>query len=160
MPFLLLKILPFLKSNWKIIIGFLVVTFLCYKIYSFGYHNGKLDEQQNSLEALTKQEVALKAQCDADKKLTKEFSDDLQKKLSLNNDRLNELKRLRGNRCIVPTAKPTQQHDGSSERAVLAGADGVTSDALYEFAAEAERYRSQLISCQSFVTKVWEKNTQ
>lgn len=102
--------------------------------------------------ALVDQQQALEAKCADDKAITKEIADDLNQKNASLSRRLAELKRLPAT-CIVPTSDTALGGDAIPGGAVNAGAHGITSVALYDFAAEAERYRQQLISCQEFVLR-------
>lgn len=110
---------------------------------------------ENRLEkALSEQETALHAQCDADKKLTSEVSNGLQKKLSATNARLNELKRVYAATACVPIARAASG-DNAANGAKPVGQDGVTTQALLDYGNDAEKIRLQLDSCQEFIRKVW-----
>lgn len=108
---------------------------------------------RNALEA---QETALHTQCDADKKLTSEVSNALQKKLSATNARLSELKRVYSQTTCLPIARAAGGPDAATG-AKLTGPDGITVTALFDYAGDAEKYRLQLESCQQFISKVWSR---
>jgi len=111
----------------------------------------------------TKHEKALADQvkfdierCQEDKKITEDISHGLQNSLDAANRKLNTLK-LRDSRCVLPVTKPATGHDAAARKSLAAGQDGISTEALYDFAGDAERYRLQLVSCQGFIKKVWKR---
>jgi hypothetical protein len=60
----------------------------------------------------------------------------------------------------VPVANASDANNAGASAAKSSGQNGVTTDALYEFASDAEKYRIQLIGCQNFITKTWEAKNQ
>jgi hypothetical protein len=112
-------------------------------------------------EELKAQEKALVADCQADKKITREVSDDFQKKNRLLNKHIDDLNRVHNPSAIcVPVAGAAGGSDGAAAGAGPAGAHGVNAGALLAFAGEAERYRLQLIACQEFITRTWKAKGQ
>lgn len=100
---------------------------------------------------LTKQRDQLVSDCKKAQKITEDSANDLLKKTSDLTAKLNAYK-LRLKSQPVPATKPTTGNDGGPKSCQYAGSDSVD---LLDYAADAEKYRLQLISCQSFVTKVW-----
>ena len=91
-------------------------------------------------------------QCNTQKRLTEEATNDLLKKTSDLTAKLNAYK-LRLKSQPVPATQPTTGNDDSPSFGEYVGQRRY--DAWLEYFADAEKYRLQLISCQSFVTKVW-----
>lgn len=107
--------------------------------------------QRHALETQSKQ---LTEQCAADKKITEESSAKYQTDLVALNDRLNAL-RMRKPAACVPIASIATRPDATAKPLKLVGPYGLSTDFLYDFAGEAERYRLQVIGLQGFVKKVW-----
>lgn len=103
------------------------------------------DKFRNSLE-----------QCTTDKALTHEVSNDYQTRIRSLNRQLVELKRLRDKPDCVPVSTPPGGRDAGSGTGKPSGQDGVRSEWLLDYAAEAEQYRLQLISCQDFINRVYD----
>ena len=120
-------------------------------VFYAGYHvRGLLVPQE-----LAAQAKQLQIQCEADKKITKEANDDLQKNLDAVTAKRNA-ERLHVNIC-VPLTKPTKHPSG---RAKHAGQDAISSDWLFDYAAECETYRDEVITLIDFQNKVWKANGQ
>lgn len=96
---------------------------------------------------LTAQENALHEACDKDKAITKEANDELQNQVNIIARKLTAAKRVRSD-CIVPLASSPQPTPSGGEHA---GTHGVTSDALFEYAADCETYRQQRITLEGFI---------
>ena len=67
---------------------------------------------------------------------------------------LADAKRMQPQRCICPITQPALPGacmPGASAEGEFYQADGITSDALYDFAGDAERVRQQLLACQAWV---------
>jgi hypothetical protein len=144
----------FLISNWKVILAVVATAALAYLLHTVAVD--RLEAQQRA--ALTDQATKLQGQCDADKAITKGVSDDYQKKLDVLNDQLAALRVREPARCIaVSTPVAAAGRHGAAGTGKPAGQNGVTAQTLYDFAGEAERYRLQLISCQSFITETWQE---
>lgn len=111
-------------------------------------------EKETALEA---QRQSLVAQCEKDKQITKEVSDELQTQLDDARAQLARAKRVQQNRCVPVLADPAKRDDATANDAQLHHTDGVYSDALLDFAYDAEVVGRQLDACQSFVTKVWSR---
>ena len=107
--------------------------------------------------ALEAQRQSLVAQCEKDKAITKEVSDELQTQLDDARSQLARAKRVQPNRCVPVLADPAKRNDATPGDTQLHHADGVYSDALLDFAYDAEVVGRQLDACQSFVTKVWSR---
>ena len=140
----------FLLKYWKFGIGALAGALIMYGAMELRvwYINTLHDAEINNVR------TSIIKQCEDDKKLTKDVSNEYQNQISDLNIRLIELKRVRPSVCIPITRTPFKCDAGS--RSGHVDGNGVTSTALYDFAGKAERYRRQLIACQSFILKTWE----
>lgn len=110
--------------------------------------------------AIAAKTAELNAACDADKKITKEVSHELQAQLSDARDQLAAAKRVQQNRCVPTPARSTRGHDATAADQKLHQPDGIYADALLDFAYDAEVVGRQLDSCQSFINKVWSSRQQ
>lgn len=100
-------------------------------------------------------------QCEEQKKLTEGVANDFQTKLTAANNRLDALKRVRPASCVtVSTSSTSGGSHGQAGQPEHAGQNGVTSDALYDYAGQCEKYRLQVISLEDFITKAWALNDQ
>lgn len=99
---------------------------------------------------LASQEADLRAACRKAQTLSYEVSNEYQANLANLANRLSGLSRVP--RCI-PVSNAPSGRDGAPEGQGYAGAHGVDSKDLYDFAFDAERYRLQLVACQSFIRK-------
>lgn len=145
----------FLLTNWKTLVGMFGTAALAYLLHTVDVD--RIEAQQRA--AITAQQDADKTKCDNAKKITEGVSHDYQVKLSSLSAQLASIKRLRPARCIaVPITSPATGRDAAPSGAELPRQDGITSDALYDFANAAERVRLQLVGCQSFVTQTQQEN--
>lgn len=94
--------------------------------------------------------------CQDDQKLTEGISNDYQTKIRSLNRQLAGLKRLRDNPQCTPVASPASGRDAGAGAGQPSGQNGIRADWLLDYAAEAEQYRLQLISCQQFIRQTWE----
>lgn len=101
--------------------------------------------------ALSEQETALKAQCQADKELTSKVGREYETKISTLNSRVSQLKRLQSTKC-VPVTSSAGIANGSAATG-HANVDAINSGDLIDYAGEAEKQRQQLISLQEFVRR-------
>lgn len=120
---------------------------------SYGIHNitSAISEYRHNA-ALAAQEQALNASCAKSQQITSEVSNDYQSQIAALNRRVRELKRVRPDRC-VPIADPAGGRDGPASPGEHGRAHGIDAGALYDFAADGEAYRLQLIACQAFIRK-------
>lgn len=148
-------LLAILRGNWKTLLAILLTAGLAWGAHSLAANATEKAHQQ----AMEAQKTALDEQCAKDKKITAEVSSAYQNEVSYLSARLAELKRVQPSRCVVPKAKPTVRCDATARPAEPAGEDGgVTTDALYDFAFDAEQYRLRLLACQEFIRRVWEND--
>jgi len=96
---------------------------------------------------LEAQKVADAKECDKDKQITRKANDELQKDRDSIAQRAADYKRLHPMRCVIPTSSPELLSGGRG----YANKNGISSDWLREYAAEAELYRRQLITCIEFL---------
>lgn len=104
---------------------------------------------------LTAQAASLKKECDAEKKITEEVSYELQNKISDLDRRANEFKRLRPDCIPIITHAASRDNDAKGDAGFSGSNEGVNSEALFDFAADAERVGLQLDACQGFIKKTW-----
>lgn len=141
-----------LLKYWQIIAGAAGAFALAWMLHSLDIN--RIETKQRA--ALAAQEAILIAVCETNKAITTGISNDYQSKISDLNNKLAAAKRLHPSKCItVSVASPAGGRNAAAGGTQPAGAYGVASDALYDFAGEAEKYRLQLIGCQNFVEKVW-----
>lgn len=142
--------IPFILKYWKFGVGGLVGALIM-----FGAMEARIWflNASHALE-IENAKASIIKQCEADKQLTKEISHDYQNEIADLNRRLADLKRLRGNVC-VPVAGTASGRDASAG-AGHADGNGIFAGTLYDYGGTAERYRRQLIVCQSFISRTWE----
>lgn len=99
---------------------------------------------------LSAQEVDLRLACAKAQSISYEVSNEYQSNLSNLDNRLRDLNRVH---TCVPIANTTSGRDGSATGQGYARENGVDSKDLYDFAGDAERYRLQLVACQSFIRR-------
>lgn len=125
------------------------------------WHDNQVHKLETKHEqALTKALADASAQCLKEKQLTTEVSNGLQTQLSDLRSQLAAAKRVRPQSCAPVVTRPTSGHDGQAGNTELPDPHGITSDALLDFAYDAEVVGRQLDSCQEFVSKVWKLNHQ
>lgn len=136
----------------KQIASIILTVLLCWAL-----HNIQISRLEKKYrQALITQAVTLKAECDKEKQLTMEVSNDLQDKLADLRDQLDNAKRVQPNRCVPVAAGSSRRPDVFTQNAQLSDANGVYSDDLLDFAAECEQTGRQLDGLQGFVKKVWQ----
>jgi uncharacterized protein len=118
-------------------------------IFSAGAYVNGIRWEHKLESALKDQQEALVKACEADKKKTAEVSRAYQDKIAALNSRVAAL-RMRPAKC-VPVASPTGGRNGETSGTEPVRAHGVDAGFLIDYAAEAEKYRLQLISCQEFI---------
>lgn len=121
---------------------------------AFGLHRldvARLEAKQ--LRTLAAQEKKLNEACDKAQHITEGVSHDYQTQLSALNVKLAALKRVRTKPGCVPVTDAAARHDGATNAEKLSGPRGLRPNWLYDTAAEADRYRLQLIACQDFIKK-------
>lgn len=147
MPLFLLSLL---KSSKLIGLGIGILACL-----SIGGYITHLWDESSLESALKEQKTALVDQCVKDKKLTTEASNDYETKITALNKHIADIKRVRPSKCLPIVARNTNGTISSAGGTGNGGENGVDSDALYDYAALAEKYRLQLIGLQNFVKIVW-----
>lgn len=116
--------------------------------------NGVIWEKR-SQSRLKEQEALLIGQCNDQKKLTEEVSNDYQKKLSAATRKLADLKRMYSN-AAVPVASKADGPDAATRGAKLSGANGIAAASLFELAGECEQERQKVIGLQNFINRVYQ----
>lgn len=122
----------------------------------FGLHY--LDVQRINLvhqAALDTQKSNLLADCNADKKLTEEASHVYQTDLDDLSKRAAE--RLRQPAACVPITPAAAGYPSAASPGKSVQPNGLSTQWLYDYADEAEKYRLQLRSCQKFIKDTWKE---
>jgi hypothetical protein len=104
--------------------------------------------------ALTEQRATLERQCADDKRITQEANDDLQQNYAAIARKLADAQRVRPAKCVVPTTHPAVTAASGGEHAGQ-DATGVSSDWLFEYAAECEAYRGERVILESFIRELY-----
>lgn len=129
-----------LLKNWQ---GALAAFLLSYALH---YAAASYVEARHE-EELTAQKTALTAQCDKEKTTTKEANDALQRDRDFIAARLVRLKRMQLTSCVPVSSSSNNSDSGDGH----AGAHGLRSEFLLDFAAECEGYRSTVIVLDKFI---------
>lgn len=142
--------IPFILKYWKFGVGFAVGALIMF---------GAMEVRVWYLNASHAAEIAnqrqkIIAQCEADKQLTNEVSNEYQSQIASLSRRVADLKRVRQYACVPVT--DTAGGRDAAPRAGHAGGNAVDTGTLYDYAGRAEQYRLQLIACQTFITRTWE----
>ena len=150
--------IAFILANWKSILAMIATAGLCYLLHALDVNRLEAKERSD----LSAQQMTLENKCKADKAITEGVANDYQKKADALTLQFNALVGVQHSRCVaVATAKPAAGNHGKAPGAKLSGQNaGVTSDALFAFARDAEQVRLQLLSCQSFITQTWAEQGQ
>lgn len=153
-----------MKYLYVILLTALACAPVAYKIHSWRVDSLRLDWKSEKEAAVAAAETAKASECEAAKAITQEVSDDYQKKFAALDAQLAAARGLLNPAaCIAVHGGRTLGHDDApagQEPAGrgLGGADAHISAGRYiEIAGKGERYRLQLISCQSFVKKTQPK---
>ena len=129
-------------------------------LYIWGLH-GRIDSLKADLKFVKGERnfaIEQYTQCLSDQRLTQEVSNAHEEKISHLNVQLRDAKRLLNNTpACVPVASAACQCDVPTPERKPSGQNGLRSEWLLDFAAEGEQYRLQLISCQDFIKKTWER---
>lgn len=144
-------------NNWKIIAAVILTAILAFGAHELNLRWFVEPAQQKALADL---KTKMQQDCDDDKLLTEGNNEDFEKRITDLNKRLAAVKRMQPSRCVVPASGPPHSGAAGSHTTVLPRQDGVTSDALLEFASDAEAARQQLIACQAFVNDTWKAKGQ
>ena len=141
-----ITIMAFIKNNWKWLFSSFATFAFCFMLHKIDMSFVNAAHLRNIAVAETKQIVI----CNQQKAITTEVSHDYQSKIADLNRRVSQLKRVRS--CVPIEGSPATGHDAAGGNK-LHGPHGVPSDALIDFAAEAEQTRLKLNACQSFIRK-------
>lgn len=141
--------IPFILKYWRFGVGGAVGALIMFGVMQIRV--GLIDASY-ALKIENTRKAAI-AQCEEDKKLTKDVSHEYQSQISDLNRRLADLKRVRY--ACLPVTDPSGGRD-AAPRAGHAGGNAVDTGTLYDYAGRAEQYRLQLIACQTFITRTWE----
>lgn len=127
-------------KNWQ---GALAAFLLSYALHcvSMAY----LEDAHEK--ALSDQKSALTEQCDKDKAITKGAQDALQRNYDSIAARLARFKRMQLASCVPVSSSPNDSGSGNGH----AGAHGISTGFLLDFAAECETYRSTVIVLDKFI---------
>jgi hypothetical protein len=138
MPALLIKFLP------HIIAGLAIVA-VAWVILGWRADSKALEgcKERNATMIAQMQEII------AENEKNRQLSEDYYDKLETIDRELASIKRVRPAKCICPvsSAAPTC-NAGTGAAGEFPKEDGITTESLYNFAADAERVRQQLLACQ------------
>lgn len=151
-----MSILNIFTGLWSRIRLFVIIGGAVACVMAVWVVRGVIDEKRLE-SALESQRKELLKQCQEDKDLTNEVSTDYQKKIAALNRAIDNLK-LHPAQCVTVTSA-AGGHNAAAGGRVNDRPHEVTDYQLIDYAAIAERYRLQLIGCQNFIKKVWEKRS-
>lgn len=143
-----------LLKYWQFAVGAIGAFVITWAIHNHIVSNMEADFK-DQLAAQVQFDIA---KCNDDKQITTEISHGLQNSLDIANHKLASLKLQKPSRCVVPASSTATGHDANSTKPIVSGQNGVTSDALYDFAGDAEKERLKLTACQGFITKTWKSH--
>lgn len=113
---------------------------------------------------LKSQAVAFLQQCKDEKAITERVAHDFQNKISGLNARLADARRLYDNACVNVIADTSGSSDGKAASREPSGSNvagiKIRAGNLIDLAGEGEKYRLQLISCQTFISDTWASKKQ
>ena len=148
-------ILLLLRNHWQILLGIFIGATLAGVVGSDIYNARVAKLKDQKADALAAQAETLNAACAKDKQITTETSHGYQVQLADLADELTRIKRVQPNRCIPTVTRSAAGRDATPAHQELPRPDGVFTDDLYDFAADAEQVGRQLDACQGFITTVW-----
>lgn len=108
-------------------------------------------------QALVDLQTKLEKECKDNQAITKGVNDDLLKNDFDIGSLLNSSKRMQPASCIVPASSKTVPAGGGIK---YAEQNGVSTDWLYDYAAECETYRAQRIALEKFIDQTWKLKGQ
>ena len=136
----------FLLANWKSILAVVATAALCYLLHTVDLDRIEADQRA----AIAAQKTADVAQCDAEKKVTKEATDALQTNRDQLAASLAALKLQHPATCVV-ISRPSDVRNRSG-RPARSNEHGLNSDWLLDFAAnQCSNYWRQLKVCDKFL---------
>jgi len=139
------------KTLLAVLVTALAVSALAYFLHTWSVAR----IEAHNAQALDDQKEALNGQCQKDKLITEETSREYQTQVADLRTQLAIVKRVQPNRCVPTVARPASGRDANADHPGLPGADGVFTDDLYDFAADAEEVGLRLDACQAFIKKTW-----
>ena len=133
----------FLLSNWKGILLTLAVSWFLHSIHLMFVRHGYEKE-------LKEQTSFLQDQCQNDKKITQEVSNEYQKSLNSLNSRYKSL-RMQYGKCVAISNSNAPTGHNASTSGQLPIPYGIDPQTLLDYARDAEQVRIQLIGAQRFI---------
>ena len=136
-------------AKWLPLFGLAGILVFVFGAFLFGYTLGKKAEHLESIKAITAQKIASENHCQALQNITTGIDNGLQKNLDDINGRLISGV-MRDNACIMPLAvNPASASPAGGPK--HAGQNGIQTQWLRQYAAEAEIYRVKLAACQQML---------
>jgi len=132
-----------LLNNWKLLaysLSALLLLAMSWQIQNWKAKADQLDAKNTEL-----------SKCYGDQKLTQELSLDYQKKISAVEYRLANAKRLRSEVCLPISNSPSSII--RTDTAKLPNANGISSWALIDYAADAQKVNERAALCKDFLEK-------
>lgn len=144
-----------LLRYWSQAVSALVAGLVVYSICDFLYtrkaeYVAAMHRQELAAQSADLTQKFIKAQ-----QVTVEVSNAYQEQLTDLRNQLATVKRVQPNRCIATPSRTAIGRDAAAPDAQLPQPDGVFTDDLYDFAADAEQVGRQLDACQNFISKAW-----
>lgn len=125
-------------------------------LIAWSLHSWHVDRIKNRhIRELEAQATFLQDDCKKQQQITEGVSHDYQSKISSLNRELARHKRLYNKANGLRPANASGSGDGAAGSEIDAGSHGNDAGAFLDYAAEAEKYRIQLQSCQSFIEQTW-----
>lgn len=150
---------------YVILLAVLVTLGGAYKVHSWRVDSLKMEWQAEKSQDLAKQKTALTATCNAEKALTQEVSNVYQNRIAGLDRQLSHARGLLSRSCVSVEGSAPLRHDeapgvrrpagqGFKGSGMASSQDGRLPAAVFlDLVGEGERYRLQLLACQSFVLK-------
>lgn len=146
----MVAILEFIAKYWQIGVGALLMAILAFGLHSCDVK--RIDDMNK--DALAKQVMQDQTQCDEQKKLTQEVSNDYEKKIAaLNSRHAADISKLRVNNTCAIVAVPTSGYNASSGANGLSRNVGIQAWDIIDSAAACDKNTEQLMACQAFIKK-------
>lgn len=131
---------------------------------AYGLHTWVVgDLTRDHKKALTAQKIALVAQCNSDKSITKETDDAIYNSHNDIDAILSDRLRDNATKCVSVTGEtggarttPSQGNVHGASRSDVS----VSRAELYRLAADADKIKTDLIECRTFIDRTWSAKNQ
>lgn len=146
--------IAFLLPQWKVFLGIGIASAVLITLHNLDI--GRIEAKQAT--ELQAQKDADKKICDNNKKITSNSENYYEALYTASNAKLNSM--LQHPPKCVPITKSA--HSGNATNVINKqdSSNGISSDALYNFAGECETDRIKVMTLQNFIQQVWKINGQ